>query len=39
GKLGDGKQPAWFKRAVSALKSGVDQTGDKLGGGEDREKE
>lgn len=37
GKLGDGKQPAWFKKAVSALKSGVDKTGDKLGGdgGED----
>lgn len=31
--------PAWLANAVSALKSGVDKTGDKLGGGEDKEKE
>lgn len=37
GKLG-APQPKWFKSAVSALKSGVDKTGDKLGGdgGEDK---
>lgn len=29
GKLG-GPQPAWFKKAISAIQSGVDGTGEKL---------
>ena len=31
GKLG-APQPAWFKKAVSALQNGIDHAGDKLGG-------
>ncbi len=30
GKLG-GPQPAWFKKAIAAIQSGVDKAGDKLG--------
>ena len=33
GKLG-APQPAWFKKAVSALQNGIDHTGDKLDGEE-----
>ena len=31
GKLG-APQPAWFKKAVSALQNGIDHAGDKLDG-------
>lgn len=34
GKLG-GPQPKWFKRAIAALKGGVDSAGEKLAGDEE----
>ena len=36
GKMG-APIPPWLRKAVSALKSGVDKTGDKLGGDEGKE--
>lgn len=36
GKMG-AEIPPWLRKAVSALKSGVDKTGDKLGGDEGKE--